>query len=260
MAPENFKENKQESSGDKEQAGFTRREFLKTLGLAAGGVLCSGLEKAVAQEASTPSRYEKHGWFYTLEEIKEVYEREYNGEKILKNVFKKKGEEWIGTMNGKEFVVPQEFVEKTLSLLGELLEKKLAKYIFRLDCSHGHFFVDEKHRDSFYANCDSLEEARRLAEDKKLGILFHNNEHLKKDPNDKEVMNFIEKRNVIGWYDGREMEILPLPQGKSIAISTPGRDFASYPKFAAHKDGVFSITVDGKEIRLDISFDDNSYY
>lgn len=249
---ENFKE-----------GGITRREFLKTLGLAAGGVLCSGLEKAVAQETFVPSRYEKHGWYYNLEETKEVYEWEYNGEKILKNVFRKKNGAWVGLVDGKEFDVPEEFLNKTLMHLKDMLEQGAAKFIFRLDCFHGHFFVDEKHYDSFYANCDGLEEAKRLVKDKKLGILFHNAEHLKKDFDDKEAMNLIEKRNVIGWYDGRPIAILPLPKDqKSTAVSAEelGRDLFSYPRFAAHKDGFFPIEVGGKEIRLDISFDDNSYF
>lgn len=259
MAPENFKENKQESSDDKERVGFTRREFLKTLGLATGGVLCSGLEKAIAQEA--PSRYEKHGWSYTLEEMREIYEQEYDGEKILKNFLRKKNGNWVGLIGGKEFAVPQEFLDKTLKHLKDMLEQEAAKFIFRLDCSHGHFFIDKEIYKSKYAALDGYETARALVGDSGLGILFHNLEHLKADS--EEAVECHKKRNVAGWYDGRPIAILPLPKDKkSTAVSAEelGHDLAPYPKFAAHKEGSFSIEVGGKEIRLDISFDDNSYY
>ncbi len=89
---ENFQEKAKEDKNKGE--GITRREFLKKLGLGVAGAaaICSGLEKVLAQEISVPSRYEKRDWYYTLDEMKEVYEREYNGEKILKNVFEKKNE------------------------------------------------------------------------------------------------------------------------------------------------------------------------
>lgn len=242
-----------------ENSGVSRREFLKALGIAGASALCFDLEKAVAQESETPSRYGKDGWFFTPEKMKEIYEQEYNGEKILRNLVFKKDGEWFGLYDGKEFKVPQEFFDITLLHLKAMLEQKVARYLFRLDAFHGHFFVPED-KYSKYAPLKNFNETRLLVEDKNLGILYHNSEHLK--PNaDLESAKIHSKRNVIGWYNGRPIEILPLPtKTKSTAESTPGRNIGLELKFAANKDGEFSVIVDEKEIRLDFSFDDNSYF
>ena len=88
-----------------------------------------------------PSRYED-GWFYTLEEIQRAYEAEYIGpEKLLKNRIRQEEGKWIGIFKEKEVVVPQEFIDKTLENLKEILEKKTASFLFRLDAFHFHPFV-----------------------------------------------------------------------------------------------------------------------
>lgn len=252
----------QENEGRKE--GMTRRKFMK---LAGGGALILGwdAEGALAQggEPYVESRYEKHGWFYTLEEMQKVYEREYVGEKLLQNIVRKKGEKLMGVYRGKEIVVSPQFIRRILSHLRSMLEKGAAQFLFRLDANHGHyFFVPEDIYKSSYERIGDAEAFRRAMEDQTLGILYHNSEHL--DPGDKnpEAVKLYKKRNVIGWSDGRPITILPLPKGDRTSADTPGgyKELPITLDFAAHKDGEFSINVGGKEIRLDFSFDDSRYY
>lgn len=113
---ENFKKISERKNLER---AISRRKFLEILSLAGGAVACFDLKKVIAQEDSrdAPSRFEygKHGWFYTFEEMRKIHEREYRGERILKNTLVKKGEQFVGFLEGKEFVVPREFVERTAS-------------------------------------------------------------------------------------------------------------------------------------------------
>ena len=212
------------------------------------------------------SRYEGRSWYYKLEEMEPVYYKEYNDEeKLLQNIIYKKDGKWIGTFDGKEFIVPQEFIDKTLDIFKAMLEQKTAKYLFRLDAFHGHPFIeDSKHYRKKYFDLNAVDQTSAMVHDSKLGILFHNTEHLLVDPDNAEAVALNDKRNVLGWYDGRSIEILPLPSAdggnKRTAHSSPGHDLCPYLRFGAHKDGNFSIEVGGKEIRIDISFDDDTYY
>lgn len=249
--------------GGKKDKDISRREFLNILGIGGAAMLCPGIKKAIAQESSSaPSRYEKHGWFYAFEEMQDIYEREYRGERILKNIVRKKDGKWIGSSQEKEFVVPAEFIEKSLLHLRQLIEQRTAKFIFRLDAFHGHFFVPMPAGEK-YKKLQGVEEALEFVQDEHAGVLFHNSEHFKANPDSPEEAEIFSRRNVIGWYDGRPLTILPLPQDtKRTAADVPddsveiGLDF----KFAAHERGQFKIIADGKEIRLDISFDDSRYY
>ncbi len=257
---ERFEAEKKKEAG---QEGSSRREFLKILGTAAA-VLCLRIKESAAQsEAQIPSRYEK-GWFYNLEEMHKVYEREYSSEqKLLRNIIRKRGKEWVGSSDGKEFVIPQQFIDLTLAHFKEMLEKNTARFLFRLDASHGHFFVPESVFEKRYASRDSYENVRFLAADKNLGVLYHNSEHLNVEKGDKEALELFDRRNVIGWYDGRPISILPLPtETPRTAASSPEgtHDLGPSLRFAAHKNGELAITAGNKEIRLDISFDDETYW
>lgn len=248
---------------EKKEQGMPRRKMLQLLG--GGLAFCLGVKKTEAQmEPPRPSRYEK-GWSYTSAEMQTIYDREYNGEKILKNAVVREGDNLIGAIDGKKIIVPQKFIDRMLRHMEEMLDLNAAKFISRLDAFHGHLFVPETVSEERYKDTsqDLPKEAVLLFEDNSIGILYHNSEHFKPSPDRQEETERYSKRNVLGYYDGRPLKILPLPtETKRTAAHTPEgtRDLSVYPKFAAHKDGVFSITVAGQTIRIDISFDDSSYY
>lgn len=263
---------KEEKQSKKAGKKMSRREFLKILAAGTAGAMAPGFifsKKAKAEGwddyTGSPSRYEKHGWGYSLEEMKEVYEKEYNSDKkILKNTFFRKNKKLFGIADGKEFSVSQDFVEKTRSFLKEMLDKKTARYLFRLDAFHGHLFAGRENYESNYAKLDCLEQAQKVMKDDNAGVIFHNTEHLKVDNNILETVELNKRRNVLGWFDKSPIEILPLPKGKvyTSVVTYPnnGQELVPYFKFAAHKNGEFSIEVDNEEIRFDISFDDENYF
>ncbi len=254
-------------NSEKKEDGFdpSRREFLKLLGAAGAAAFFADHPEVAAEGLDHPSRYERDGWWYSAEQMRELYEREYNGPKILENRLIVKRSGVIGRYDGKELAVPQRFVDSTLANIAGLLERKAARYLFRLDAAHGHFFVPAERYRTRYGALAGAAEVEVLARDRMLGILFHNAEHLKLDPNNPEDALFNARRNVLGWYDGRPLEILPSPPGGETKWSVPDlpgamHNLSPYPKFAAHKTGAFSVWHRGKRVRLDVSLDDPWYY
>ena len=206
------------------------------------------------------------GWFYTLEEIKNQYVLEYEEGKRLSNYITKKNGNYFTSCNSDAIIIPEAFINKTLHLIQALLEQDLARYIFRLDSFHGHLFVPEQIFSRKYSNMNTQEIIRLFTHEKTLGILFHNAEHLAlhNPPNsatiDVEALEFVKKRNVIGWYDGRPFEIIRFSENdlladrKTATASIPaGYRNVGVITFKAVRNGEFSIIYNGTSIRIDIS-------
>jgi hypothetical protein len=206
------------------------------------------------------------GWFYTLQEIKHQYLIEYNEGKRLSNCITKKKMNYVTSCNGDDFFIPEAFVTKTLELIKALLEQGLTRYIFRLDAFHGHLFVPEYIFIKEYSSMTTEEMIRNFTNEDSLGVLFHNAEHLAlRDPPGSGAANpearaLIEKRNVIGWYGAKPLEVIKstkdilLSDRKSLTAAIPaGYKNVGVITFRATRNGEFSITHNGEEIRIDIS-------
>lgn len=70
------------------------------------------------------------------------------------------------------------------------------------------------------------------------------------------------QRNVVGFFNGSKNKYLPMPKPPLMAQPEPGLSRIPNFVYAAHKDGLFSIThpLTGQEIRIDISFQDSRWY
>lgn len=214
--------------------------------------------------------YGTHGWYFTLDEMKKVYEKEYEeGERLDKHIKIENGK-YIAFEDDERGEVPKSWVKTTLKHLEQMLEKNYAKYIFRLDASHGHIFVPNERFDE-YKDLRGTELISAYTKDKQLGILYHNSEHLTlkdKDGNiDPEAENLISKRSVLGWYDERLLEQThPKEDGNeklkeaNTAGIPDGYHTIGNIHFKATKNGELTIRPHGKEIRIDISFDAFDYY
>jgi len=214
-----------------------------------------------------------YGWFYTLKQMAELYDIEYDEGKRLSNIIKTKGGDYFVECNGESFVIPKPFIETTLKQLKELLDLGLVKYLFRLDSFHSHPFVTEQSFEKEYQELNYKEMAKKFVNETSLGALFHNAEHLAlrspplTGPIDPEAQELISKRNVIGWYDGKELEII-FPQkedlvgsGKSNTAKIPeGYRKVGSIVYKATRNGAFSINHNKKEIHLDISLFECYYH
>jgi len=212
-------------------------------------------------------------WYYSSEEVTKLYELHYNREGRLDNyIHEKSGDKYIArTSLGKRIEVPEVFIQYMLSHLETALEKGWVRYIFWPDLNHGHLFIlkklwEEKYVDDprYYVN-DMLSQI--LEEDlAHMGILYHAAEHFcLLDPANAE---YIRTRNVVGWFDGRPIELTypdpetarPAHVKANTAEDPEGYDRKAFISVSASKDGYFAIHPNGKEVRLDISFDENDIH
>lgn len=213
------------------------------------------------------------GWFFTLDQMAELYEIEYNEGNRLINYIKRENGKFITQCNGEAFDIHEQFILTTMGHLKELLDRGLVKYLFRLDSFHSHPFVIDQQFVKEYSGLNNFEMTKKYVVDTSLGTLFHNAEHLalrtppKIGSIDPQAQELITKRNVIGWYDGRKTEIL-FPQKKELvgsgksntAIIPEGYRGVGSIIYKATKNGEFSIKHKGKQIRLDISLFECYYY
>lgn len=233
------------NQGEAAGKSMNRRGFLINL---------AGLTSFLLKPEIARSQEIKH--FYTLSEIEELYRKEYVHGPRLENHLYREGERYFGSLRKEKFEVPARFIEITLKHIKTMLEKRAAKYIFRLDAFHAHPMLPETILSAKALRGNSLSLNRP-----ELALLFHNSEFIKNDPNHIETVELLQKRNVIGWYDDNiRIQILMPPKDNPLRgisvdeIKGYGRCFYQL-QFSANKNGEFLIKMGGIEIRLDFSFD-----
>jgi len=257
---ENPLKNKKREAGAERSPLIDRRELLTGIAATAFATTCPRTAEALRTIPEYQSRYEK-GWFYDLDGMRKVFEQEYNGDKLLRHPIQRNGKRWVGNFSGNELEIPDAFIERTTHIIQELFDKDYIQFLFRLDANHGHLFVPNDARGR-YKDLTLTEEAQEMMRDPLLGILFHTAEHLEAKTDDPTQRRLTQQRNFIGWYDGRVLEALPLPNiqnSKRTAVDAPGQNLRPYPRFAAHKDGALSVVVNEEPMCFDISFNDNDY-
>jgi hypothetical protein len=204
------------------------------------------------------------GWFFT--EIEKEYLVEYEEGKRLVNSIKFDDGKYVTSCNSDQIVIPEKFITSTIQIIGEMLAKGWATYLFRLDTFHGHIFVTDDHFEENYMDLNTEEMIRRFAQDQTLGFLFHNAEHLAlrnppgTGPIDPIAQEMIKNRNVIGWFTGRPLEVVRLNEEKllgnrkSFTATIPaGYRSIGIITFKANRNGAFTINHKNKTIHLDIS-------
>lgn len=216
-----------------------------------------------------------HSWYYSRAEVDKIYkEYHYNSESRLDNyIHEVKDGEFVAELRELgPIMVPKEFIYHILNHLESAIENGWVNYIFWADLNHGHLFVpidlwdNEYHTDdhSLEGFHNQLQSILRQDMDK-LGILYHAAEHFcRLDPTNADA---VRTRNVVGWFDGRPIE-LTYPDGDeppkrleaNTATDPPGYDRKWFISVSANADGYFTIYPNGKEIRLDISFDERDCY
>lgn len=255
------------------------------------GILLAGMQGFIvlSGQAGTLSNYQKNphgnilmaeswveyprGWFFTLEQMEELYEEEYFRNNRLNNFIKYENGKCINQCNSELIEIPGRFIEKTLKLLQQLLDRGFAKYLFRLDTFHGHFFVTDGQFEKEYLGLNTSVMMNKFVFDDSLAVLFHCAEHMAlRDPPhtgviNEEAMKFIQHRNIIGWYDRETIEAIDpdtdelVGSGKSNTATIPqGHRGVGVITFKANYNGEFSIEHAGQEIWLDISLCDYYYY
>jgi hypothetical protein len=204
-------------------------------------------------------------WYFTREEIQAAYRYQLNfGERINNPLKGRKclfGDKKIRVQSrGREFWLSCRFINQTVTHLTEMLEVGAAKFLFSLDANHAHLGVPASVWEEKYANLPPDDILPAIFEDPSLVALYHTAEHLavadpktgKVDPKNRE---WKEKRNVIGYYDGRRIKILPpQPGGAGVGLPESYHSYGGF-RFLASPGGQLNLFHKGGVTVFDISLD-----
>jgi hypothetical protein len=214
---------------------------------------------------------DKSSWYYSFDEVTKLYNTHYNREGRIANYIHEiyKGK-YVARVGDNFIAVPPEFIKYIQKHLWDAIENGWVNYIFWPDLNHGHLFVpldlwEEKYVSTGESFIDQI--TRLLRDDMdKLGILYHAAEHF--DHSDPANEAAIRTRNVIGWFDGRLIELAyadpkidkPAHVEANTAGDPEGYDRKWFISVSASKYGYFTICPNGIEVRFDISFDEKDIH
>lgn len=179
------------------------------------------------------------------------------------------GEKQIqAAQRGRRFSLSCRFVTQTIAHLTEMLNVGAANFPFPLDADHAHLGVPVAVWQKKYADLPPDDIMPAMLEDPSLVALYHTAEHLiSADPKtgkpDPKTREWKAKRNVIGYYDGRSIEILPPhPKGAGVGLPDAYHAYGGFRFLASplgqlnifHKSGVtvFDISLDFGETNDDL--------
>jgi hypothetical protein len=221
-------------------------------------VLLTGRYDVGAQTDTDP-------WFFTAEEIEVAYRyQERFGERIERPLRAREcllgKKEFTASRNGIEFVAPCRFITETSRHIREMIEAGAARYLFPLDADHAHLAVPLEIWENRYSKLPQEKLLPALLAEPTLAALYHTAEHLiVVDPYTEEadpsIKAWKEKRNVVGYYDGRPIKILPPePRGIGVNIPPPYYSVGGF-SFLASPKGELNIFLQRRVITFDITFD-----
>lgn len=204
-------------------------------------------------------------WYFNGNEIEAAYRYQLNfGERIANPLRGRNclfGEKTIlVTHRGHQFSLSCRFVTQTISHLTQMLNAGAARYLFSLDADHAHLAVPTDLWEQKYSKLSPTEVLPAILEEPGLVALYHTAEHLgtadpktgKLNPNDKA---WKDKRNVLGFYDGRKIEILPPnPAGAGVGVPEIYHSYGGF-RFLASPGGQLNLFYKNTAIVFDISLD-----
>jgi hypothetical protein len=135
-----------------------------------------------------------------------------------------------------------------------------ARYLFPLDLDHAHLASPSDLWEKKYSKLPRDKALPALLEEPGLAALYHTAEHLttidpKTGQENTEAKAWRERRNVLGFYDGRPIEILPShPTGIGVGVPEGYESFAGF-NFLASPKGQLYIFLATKAIPFDITFE-----
>lgn len=206
-------------------------------------------------------------WYFTADEIRTAHRYQENFGRRLNRPLKavsclNNSTEFVASFRGNEFLAPCRFITETIRHLQEILEQGAARYLFPLDADHAHLAIPSTIWERKYSQLPSDKVLPDLLWEPALAALYHTAEHLTAtDPKTGQVGSdaqaWKEKRNVLGFYDGRPVKILPhQSDGSGQRAPESYTMFGSF-NFLAHRLGELEFSSMGKRFAFDISFDDD---
>jgi len=255
------------SFATKNQCGGRRAWLSLTLaglGLAMTVCLTSFFTTARADDAALLD-----SWYFTAEEVAAAYQYQLHfGERLhaplrAGNCSFSDGE-FPAIHRRTEFPVPCRFIAEVRRHLKEMLAAGAARYLFALDADHAHLGVPSALWNEKYKHLPAQEVFPAMVRDPALVALYHTAEHLRITDRKTGAVNeqakaWLEKRNVLGSFDGRPIQILaPKSGGHGVAMPEAYYAYGGFT-FLASPRGELFLSQNQKYVTFDVAFDANLY-
>jgi len=207
-------------------------------------------------------------WDYTAEEMRLAYRYQQQFGALVTNRLSAVScslgkKETTASYEGKQLSVPCRFIDETIRHLEELLKIGAAKYLFPLDAGHAHLVVPQNLWKKKYNKLRGWRRLSALLREPNLAALYHTAEFLtvldrKTGKINPLAKDWKEKRNVLAFYDGRPIQILP-PDPTGAGVGPPDKyETLNKFNFLANPRGLFVIAHQEDSIYFDITFEEIS--
>jgi hypothetical protein len=204
----------------------------------------------------------RNPWHYTAKEIEIAYRYQRDYGKGLKHPLKAanclfRAESFRVDLFGKQQQLPCRFITETLRQLREILQAGAARYLFPLDLDHAHLAIPKSSWRAKYSRLPSGKILPAILKDPRLVALYHSAEHLMpvnpmRTTVNRAVDGWREKRNILGFYDGRPIEILE-PHSNGSGVSVPN-EYWSYGgiEFLASRSACLAVILKDRALGVNI--------
>jgi hypothetical protein len=232
-----------------------------------GCALALALGSRAAQvNAENNSPYDRYDtWYFTAEELSAAYSYQEGYGARLPNALRAGGclfrdGEFAAKYGAASFAVPCNFVHQITRHLREMLDQGAAKFLFPLDADHAHLGVPMAAWKEKYQHLPPEKVVAALLRDPGLVALYHTAEHLRVTDRatgavNQEAKAWQEKRNVLGYFDGRPNQILqPHPTGQGAPMPQEYYSYSGF-SFLASPRGEIYLSIGTKIVMFDIAFD-----
>ena len=206
-------------------------------------------------------------WFFTADEVQAAHQYQENYGERIRNPLAARDcifghNEITAKYRGEPFLLPCRFIIETTRHLKEMLAVGAAKYLFPLDADHAHLAIPTELWATEYSKLPSERILPALLRDPRLVALYHTAEHLeishrKTGAINPEAKAWKEKRNVLAFFDGRPIRILPPhPAGHGVGMPAGYNSYGGF-NFLANPRGELFIFHNNKLITFDVSLEND---
>jgi hypothetical protein len=231
--------------------------------LTAMGAICC-VSGAAAQTPGLPADPYRSTWFFSAQEIGAAYQYQENYGNRMSNPLAAHD-----CMAGKADIaasyrqipvrVPCRFISEVSRHLKNMLDIGAARYLFPLDADHAHLAVPVEVWQQKYSKLPASQLFAALLGEPQLVALYHTAEHLDTGAlaakEDEGVKSWMEKRNVLGFFDGRPLQVLPPdPAGYGVGLPDGLFGYGGFNFLANHR-GALTIFQGNKAVAFDVSLD-----
>lgn len=220
---------------------------------------------ASGTDARADSEERHEGWYFTAEELGAAYLYQESYGQRLRNPVNAggcsfHGGEFAARQGKSNFMVSCRFIEEVIRHLKEMIDSGAAKFLFPLDADHAHLGVPMAAWKNKYQHLPPDAVVPALLKDPGLVALYHTAEHLrvtdrKTGTPNPEAKAWLDKRNVLGYFDGRPITILPPhPNGQGVSMPEGYYSYSGFT-FLASPRGELYLSLGTKIVPFDLALD-----